>query len=168
MALATTNANIARQKALIAVYGTGTGTSTNTVSPYHFYAVKAFFLHWAANKGNADIQFIPYSAEDATVNNGTDKVGAASTLYVWYGKGRRTSGSTAAFEAIHDAADNTATTTTVWTSKLNASGQAFLFVAPNGVALATGLTISSATAVGGSTETVSAANSSDGFIIVGA
>lgn len=167
MALATTNANIARQKALIQVYGTGTGTATNTVSPYHFMAVKQFFLFWAMNKGNADIQFIPYSAEDATVNNGTDKVGAASTLYVWYGKARRTSGTTSSFQAIHDAADNSATTTTVATALVKLTGNQFLLVEPNGIALATGCTISAATAVGGATES-SAADATDGFIIVGA
>lgn len=167
MALSITNANVARQKAYIAVYGSGTGTATNTVSPYHFYGIKAFFLHWAANKGNADVQFIPYTAEQAIVNNGTDLVGAASTLYVWWAKARRTSGTTASFQAIHDAADNTATTTTVDTAKINATGQQFLFVHPNGIALATGLTISAATAVGGAVESA-VADATDGFVIVGA
>lgn len=167
MALSTTNANIARQKAYNAVYATGTGTSTNTVSPYHFYAIKAFFLFWAANKGNLDLQFIPYTAEDATTDGGVDKVGAASTLYVWYGKARRTTGTTASFQAIHDAATNGATTTTVVTALVKATGNQFLVVEPNGIALATGCTISAATAVGGATEST-AADASDGFIIVGA
>lgn len=167
MALTLANANIARQKAYIAVYGLGTGTSTNTISPYHFYGIKAFFLHWAANKGNLDIQFIPYTAEQAVTNLGTSLVGGACTLYVWWGKARRTSGTTASFQAIHDAADNSATTTTVDTALVKLTGNQFLFVHPNGVAIATDVVISAATAVGGATESA-AADATDGFVIVGA
>lgn len=165
MAFTVVNANIARQKAYNAVYATGTGTSTNTVSPYHFYAIKAFFLFWAANKNNADIILLPYTAEQATTDLGVDLAGQAGTLYVWYAKGRRTSGTTASFGALHDAASNAATTTTLDTARFNASGQAFLTVHPNGMPFATGLTISHATAVGGATES-SAADASDGFVIV--
>jgi len=167
MALTTQNANLVRQKAYNAVYGTGTGTSTDSVSPYHFYAVKAFFLHMAANKNNPDLQFAAYTAEQATTNLGTSLIGGACTLYAWYGKARRTSGTTAAFEAIHDAADNSATTTTVDTAKIKATGEQFFIVHPNGAVIATDVVISSATTVGGATES-SAANSTDGFIIVGA
>lgn len=70
MALATQNANLVRQKAYNAVYGTGTGTATNSVSPHHFYAIKALFLHLAANKRNPDLQFVAYTAEQATANGG--------------------------------------------------------------------------------------------------
>ncbi len=167
MALATVNANIARQKAYNAVYGTGTGTTVDSVSQYHFYAVKAFFLHMAINKGNPDLQFCPYTAEQATTNLGTSLVGGACTLYAWYGKARRSSGTTASFQAIHDAADNSATTTTVDTALIKLTGNQFFFVHPNGVALATDAVISAATAVGGATEST-AADATDGFIIVGA
>lgn len=167
MPLTTQNANLVRQKAYNAVYGTGTGTSTNSVSPYHFYAIKALFLHFAANKLNPDLQFAAYTAEQATTNLGTSLIGGASTLYAWYGKARRTTGTTASFQAIHDAADNSATTTTVDTVKIAAVGQQFLIVHPNGVALATDAVISAATAVGGATESA-AADATDGFIIVGA
>lgn len=167
MALTTQNANLVRQKAYNAVYGSGTGTATNTVSPYHFYAIKALFLHMAANKGNPDLQFVPYSAEQAVTNLGTSLVGGACTLYAWFGKARRTSGTTASFQAIHDAADNSATTTTVDTALIKLTGNQFLFVHPNGVAIATDVVISAATAVGGATES-SAADATDGFVIVGA
>lgn len=167
MALTTESAGRVRQKAYEAVYGTGTGTSTDTVSPYHFAGIKAFFSHWAANKLNPDLQFIAYTAEQATTNLGTSLVGGACTLYVWFVKGRRTSGTTAAFEALHDAADNSATTTTVNTVKLNLAGQQALIVHPNGFIIATDVVISSATAVGGATEST-AANADDGFVIVGA
>lgn len=167
MALTTQNANLVRQKAYNAVYGTGTGTSTNSVSPYHFYAVKSFFLHMAMNKGNPDLQFVAYTAEQAVTNNGTSLIGGACTLYMWFGKARRTSGTTSSFQAIHDAADNTATTTTINTARIKATGEQFVFIHPNGVAIATDVVISAATAVGGATES-STADATDGFVIVSA
>jgi len=116
---------------------------------------------------NPLLQFSPYTATQATVNNGTDLLGGAGTLYGWYGKARRTTGTTASFQAIHDAADNSATTTTVDTAKINAVGQSFSVIHPTGFALATGATISAATAVGGATESA-AADATDGFVIFGA
>ena len=136
-------------------------------NPAHQNAFRVLREYLATQGGNPQLQFIPYTAAQATANGGTDLVGAAATLYGWYGKGARTSGTTAAFEAIHDAADNSATTTTVVTSKLNLTGQSFAVIEPTGFALATGCTISSATAVGGATES-SAANADNGFVIVGA
>lgn len=165
MAIATANANLARQKAYNAVYGQG--TTTLPVSPFHFYALKALFLHLAANKGNPDLQFIPYSAAQITTNGGYSPDIDAALIYAWYVKGVRTSGTTAAFVALHDATDNSATTTTVLTTKLNATGQSALSVYPDGFRLATELTISSATAVGGATES-SAADAAVGFVIVAA
>lgn len=171
MALTTTNANVARQKAYNAVYGTGTGTTTNTVSPYHFYAIKALFLHLAANKGNPDLQFIPYTAEQAVTDKGTSLVGGACTLYAWFGKARRTSGTTNAYEQLWDGTggggDSDIIGDEISVHRIKATGQQFLEVHPNGWAAATDITIVSATAPEGATES-SAANSTDGFIIVGA
>jgi hypothetical protein len=65
----------------------------------------------------------------------------------------RTSGTTAAFsENLHDAADNSATTTTMVTQRTRLTGQSFAIVHPTGQAFATDLVISSTTAVGGATE----------------
>lgn len=169
MALTTVNANIVRQKAYNAVYGSGTGTSTNSVSPYFFYAVKALFLHLAMNKGNPDLAFVPYAAEDATTNGGyaPTNAAAACTLYAWFWKARRTTGTTAAFEQVYDGTDNNTTTATIATARINATGQAGFEVWPNGFPLATGLVIANDTAALGTTEST-AANSADGFFIVGA
>ncbi len=164
MAIATQNANLVRQKAYNAVYGQG--TTTLPVSPYHFYAIKALFLHLAANKGNPDLQFIPYSATQVTTNLGYSPAVGAARVYAFYAKGARTSGTTAAFLSLHDAADNSATTSTVDTVKFNLTGQSYLAVHPDGFLLTTELTISCATAVGGSTES-SAADAANGFVIVG-
>jgi hypothetical protein len=117
--------------------------------------------------GNPQLQFIPYTAAQAVVNLGTSLVGGACTLYGWYEKNARTSGTTAAFSALHDASDNSATTTTVVTRKCKATGEQFAYVDPVGHVIATDVVISNATAVGGSTES-SAANAGNGFILVGA
>lgn len=175
MALATQNANLVRQKAYNAVYGTGVGVGTSpfasdSVSPYHFYAVKALFLHLAANKGNPDLQFIPYTAEQATTNAGYSPDVDAHTLYAWFGKARRTSGTTAAFETLLDGtagADSDAVTTQITAQRIRLTGQQFFFVWPNGFIMATDLVITSTTTLGGATEST-AANSTDGFVIIGA
>lgn len=165
MALTTQNANLVRQKAYNAVYSP-LGSSTSSSSPFHFYAIKALFLHLACNKNNPDLQFVPYNYTQATTNGGTSLVGGACTLYAWYGKAQRSTGTTASFQALHDAADNSASTTTVWTAKINATGQSFLFVEPNGRAIATDVVISAATAVGGATESTNT-DATNGFVIVG-
>lgn len=172
MSLTTESAIKVRQKAYNAVYGTGTGTSSDSVSPYHFYAIKALFLHLAANKGNPDLQFVPYSAEQATDPNGTSLVGGACTLYAWFCKGRRTSATTAAFETLYDGVvndstgDSDPTGDAIAIQLLNLTGQQFLLVHPNGFPVVNDLNIISTTTEGGTTES-SAANSSDGFVIVG-
>jgi hypothetical protein len=171
MALVTQSANLVRQKAYNAVYGTGTGTSADSVSPYHFYAIKQFFLHWAMNHGNADLQFIPYSAEDSIVNHGTALMDAACTLYVWFGKARRTTATTDAFETLYNAAaiggDSDVIGDEITIQRINLTGQQFLNVHPNGWIASAGIVIQSTTAVEGASEST-AALSTDGFIIVGA
>lgn len=137
-------------------------------NPANASAFRELKTYIATQGGNPQLQFAPYTAAQAVVNNGTDLLGGAGTLYGWYFKARRTSGTTASFQAIHDAADNSATTTTVDTAKINATGQSGSFIHPTGFALATGATISAAQAVGGSTETASAADATDGFVIFGA
>lgn len=138
--------------------------NANPASQNAFFDLKAYF---AQQKRNPDLQFIPFTAEQATTDGGIDLVGAACTLYGFYGKGRRTSGTTASFLAIHDAASNAATTTTVVTNKFAILGKDFAWVSATGQPLATGCTISAATAVGGATESTTA-DAADGFLIVGA
>lgn len=168
MALATQNANLVRQKAYTAVYSALKVGTTTAQSPYHFYAIKALFLHLAANKGNPDLQFIPYAAEDiATGTTGYNPDVDACKVYAFYIAGRRASATTVAFISLHDATTNGATTTTIATQRLNLTGQQALFVWPDGFPIATDITIASADAVGGSTETT-AALAADGFVIIGA
>ena len=52
-----------------------------------FKGLKEFIV---SQKGNINLQFIPYTAELAVTDHGTDLVGAACTVYGFYAKGRRT------------------------------------------------------------------------------
>jgi hypothetical protein len=125
----------------------------------------------ATHKGMPDLQFIPFSEAQSIVNDGTDLVGEACTLYGVYAKAitaptARTS-TTSAFFSVHAAATSGATTTTLVTGRIKAAGQHFVFTAGDGLACETGLTVSAATAVGGQTESTTP-DGADGFVIVGA
>jgi hypothetical protein len=164
MALTTQSANLVWQKVKNALTVANSPASNPVALRTFIDALKPWL---AQQKRNIDLQFVPFTAEQAVTNNGTSLVGGACTLYgMWY-RARRTTGTTNAFLAIHDAADNTATTTTVVTAKIKLTGNEGSIVSGVGYVLATDAVISSATAVGGATES-STADEADGFIIVGA
>lgn len=158
MALTTQNANLVRQKTFMINRNAGV-----------FYALKALFLHLAANKGNPDL-FLKnidgtYSASDGGNNASQVLVDAACTLYAIYVK---KSGSTATFLKVSNHASTASTDGTEDLSyKVTTSAEEDLFLFPSGRALATGLTITENTTATGSTLTL-AANRLDGFVIVGA
>ena len=120
----------------------------------------------ATQLGNPQLQFIPYTAEQIVTDTGYQAADTAGTLYAAYAKGRRTTGTTASFVALHAATTNGATTTTIWTTRFKAVGQATAAIYPNGLAVETAFTLSAATTVGGATES-SAADAADGFIVIG-
>lgn len=166
MALVTQSAGLVRQKAYNAVYGNGTTTLPN--SPFNFYAVKALFLHLAANKGNPDLF---YKNIDGLVNSSDGGntvsqilVDAACTLYAVFLRKR------GATETILKASNNASTAATDGTQDLafalTVAGTE-LIVYPDGRALSTGLTVTEDTTRTGSTLTL-AANRIDGFVLVGA
>ena len=139
-------------------------TGANPAAQNAFRVLREYL---ATQGGNPQLQYIPYTAAQQVTNLGTSLVGGACTLYGWYAKGARVSGTTAAFWALHDAADNSASTTTVDTAKSKVTGDQLAVIHPQGVAIATDVVISSATSVGGATESA-AADASNGFVLVGA
>lgn len=168
MALTTQNANLVRQKAYATVYSSATGTSSDPISPFNFYAVKDFFLHMAINKGNPDLQYInidgTFSSSDGGNNASQVLVASACTLYLVFGVKRGATetilkGSNNATTAGTDGTQDTAFAATVVGS--------FIEVYPDGRALSSGLTITENTTRTGSTLTLKA-NRIDGFVIVGA
>lgn len=158
MALSTENANLVWQKTKMALM------DANPAIQQMFLDLK---MYLATQGRNPDLQFIPFSEAQAIVNLGTDLVGAACTVYGVYYKAKRTTGTTAAFLSLNAAADNSATTATIWTQRIKAVGQKGAAVWPTGLASETGLTVSAATTVGGATESTTP-DGADGFVIVGA
>ncbi len=136
-------------------------------SPTDREAFQALRKHLSTGGKNPDLQFIAYSEAQAIANNGTDLTSAACKVYGWYGKASRTTGTTAAFAAIHAAATNGATTTTLSTNRVKATGHTFSNIWFFGIPCETGLTISAATAVGGATESTTP-DGVDGFVVIGA
>lgn len=158
MALSTQSANLVRQK-----------TYMINRNPGVFYALKALFLHLAANKGNPDLQLVnidgTYLASDGG-NNATQVVAdAACTVYAIYLK---KSGSTAAWFKATDHASTASTdgTETISLGLTTASGEQ-LHLYPTGKAFANGVSLAENTTATGSTKTLKA-NRVDGFIILGA
>src|SRR6266496_3352534 len=99
-AKATQNANLVRQKAYNGVYSFASGSSTvDAVSPGHFYGVKAFFLHLAANKGNPDLQFLPFGSA-GTSNAVVSGVAGAASVYAVFAF--KTSTATATYVKVSD------------------------------------------------------------------
>lgn len=166
MALVTQSAGLVRQKAYNTVYGNGTTTLPN--SPYNFYAIKALFLHLAANKGNPDLFYKNIdgaaSSSDGGAGASTILVDAACTLYAVFLRKR------GATETVFKGSNNATTAATDGTQDLafalTAAGTE-LVVYPDGRALSAGLTVTQNTTRTGSTLTL-LANRIDGFVIVGA
>lgn len=158
MALTTQAANLVRQKTYMINRNAGV-----------FYALKALFLHLAANKGNPDL-FLKnidgtYSSSDGGNNASQVLVDAACTLYAIYLK---KSGTVAvSFKASNHASTAATDGTQALGYIITSSAEENLFLFPSGHALSTGLTVTENTTATGSTLTL-AANRLDGFVIVGA
>jgi hypothetical protein len=138
-------------------------------SPIAQLAFKGLREYMTTHKQLPDLQFKQFANTDLESDGGNAEAifSAAGTLYGFYYKAHRTSGTTAAFIDIHDASTEDATTTTLATFKINKTGQEGIGIWGNGLPFATDLTISSATAVGGNTQSA-AGDGADCFIIVGA
>lgn len=168
MAITIESAGRVRQKAYSTVYASATGTSADPISPFNFYALKDFFLHWAANKGNPDLQYInvdgTYSSSDGGNNASQVLANAACTLYVVFLKKVGTT------ESIFKWTDHASTAGTAGTQDgaiAQTAVGSVLEVYPDGRALANGLTVTENTTRTGSTLTLKA-NRQDGFVIIGA
>lgn len=157
MAITLQDGNLVWQKVNKALIGANPATQE---------AFRNLKVYISTQKGNPQLTFLPFSAEQAITNLGVDLAGQAVTIYGFYAKGRRTTGTTASFLSLNAAADNSATTATVVTARFKVTGQEFASIHPVGLACETGCTISAATTVGGSTESATA-DAADGFVIVG-
>lgn len=165
MAIALTNALVARQKALNFLTAGIKGTTQGVGDPSALYAVKSWFLNWAANKGNADLQFIPFSAANIVTGGGYSPDVDACKYYVFYGRNSGAGNGTDAYVTIFDGTTNAGTE--LDTAIIQDDYDTFLIVRPNGIAIATELTVAASPVLGGDTES-GETNACDGFVIIGA
>ena len=153
MALSLESAGKVRQK-----------TRMYTLDPSVFYALKGFFLYWATNKGNADLQLKPFSEADADDADGTGLLDAASTLHVVYVK--KLDAATDNYVKIFDNATvDTTTTDQRLVLPLFQAKESQIWISNKGLPLAVGATITQHTTSEGTTD---GSDGGDGFIIVAA
>lgn len=136
-------------------------------SPGVFYALKALFLHLAANKGNPDLAWLPILGTTADDASGQILADAACTLYAVWGKKPATA--TDAYLVIFDdAADDTGAGTDgrVVIPFLVSNEEGF-YMNPDGLTMAAGVVAKSYTDFDGVTDTA-AGDAPNGFVIIGA
>jgi hypothetical protein len=160
MALSTQSANLVRQK-----------TYMINRNPGVFYALKALFLHLAANKNNPDLQLVNIDGINLASDGGntTPQVVAnvGCTLYAIYTIKR---GTTSTWLKYNDSAttvvgNGTDSATINYANTV--AGEERLALFPVGQVFANGISLSEQTTATGTTQTLKA-NRIEGFIILGA
>lgn len=163
MAITLENAGKVRQKA----YGLG-------LNPLVYRQLQAFFQYWATQKGNADLQFVPFLS--TTIDDATGQVlaDAACTLYAVYGRkgtlDQRTAGTeTDSYLVIFDDATDDAGAGTDGRVVLPflVGSESRLYLDPSGVVMAAGVVAKAYTDFDGTTDS-SAGDAPNGFVIIGA
>ena len=165
MALALESAGKVRQKARI-----------YTQEPLIAASLKAFFAWWAANKGNADLQLVPFAGTDTEAAGGADTgIDAAHTVYAFYGK--KTATAEDLYLVLFDDATNDAGAGTDGRASLvflGANGTSTtlprdegIMLYNNGIPMTAGLVVKAYTDFDGTTDSTAGA-SANGFVIIGA
>ena len=132
--------------------------------------LKAFFKDWAANHGNADLQFVPYIGEStagASHASGQDlAVDGASRVYAFYGKKTATAEDVYLYlfdDTANDAGG--ATDARAGLVFLEASAEAIVLY-PTGLPMAAGIVAKAYTDFDGTTDSTDGA-CGNGFVIIG-
>lgn len=159
MALATQGSNLAWQKVKAAL------ANANPATQAAFQGLKRYL---AEQKGNPDLQFVPYLSTSVDDANGHDLgIDAACTLYAFYGKKAATT--TDVYLYVFDDASNDAGAGTDGRMNLvflAASDEAFSMM-PNGMAIVDGIVIKAYTDFDGTTDSVDT-DCPNGFVLLGA
>ena len=133
-------------------------------------AFRALKIYLATQKGNPDLQFIPFSDADITQATGYSPVAAACTVYGVYLAKTGTSGAGTATDSwltVGNAATNTVDATKFIALMTSFDGQEVFGIYPHGLAFGTDLTISGETSAQDGTEST-AGDSGNGFVLIGA
>ncbi len=155
MALSLQNALFVRQKAF---------QVARSANAELFHLLKSFFLDWAMNRGNEDLQFIPFTEAECGAAGGTVKVTGSGKVYVVYIKKKDTA--TANYFKLYDSATDDVTQANARLAlPLTAAKQEKLATDISGLPFTNGLVVTQHTTLFGETD---GADGGDGFIIVGA
>ena len=144
--------------------GPVTGTPASPISQNVFRALK---LQFATQKLNPQLQFVPFSYANLTGATGyLPGIGVAHHVFGLYAKKSGT-GSTGAWLDIDDAASGNVAGRK-FSQELIATLDEVAAVWPNGIAMATDLTIGLTSTITGTTEITGAGDVVQGFVIIGA
>lgn len=154
-ALSTEDANLVRQKAL------HYAAQQNGGDPMLALILKAFFRHMSEDRGNPDLEFVPF----ADLTSDTVLASGALSLYFLYARKQNTA--TDAFLTLTDHATVSDGSAGFLQLEQTVATEESYAVFRKGLAQALGITANSSTTVGGTTDSTSG-DGADGFVIMGA
>jgi len=136
-------------------------------NPGVFYALKSLFLYLAANKGNPDLEFLPFTGTSVEAAGGQVLVAGACKIFAVWGKKPATDTEDAYLAIFDDATDDTGAGTDgrLVLGFQDADEEQF-YLNPDGLDMATGVVAKSYTDFDGTTDTT-AGQAPNGFVIIG-
>ena len=140
--------------------------ATFNASPGALEAFKGLKLYLSTQKGNALLQYIAFAAEDLDAANGFSYLSSASTIYGVYVK-KRDDASRNTVKLYADATDDTTAGDAKVALDITTAKQEAFQMWSDGMAVADGIVGTTHETLLGTTDGV-AADSGDGFIIIGA
>lgn len=161
MALSLENGNLAWQKVKIAL------ANANPAAQAQFAALKAYL---AQQKGNPNLQFIPFGDADLVQATGYSPIGAVtSTVYgVYFRKnGTGVGTGTDSWLTVGNASTNTVDATKFIALMTQSADDEVAAIYPDGLIFGTDLTLTGETSAQDGTESTSG-DSGSGFILIGA
>lgn len=148
-------------------------TYASNLDPLAYATLKAFFLDWAQRKGNADLQYIPFTSTSIDDATGQVLADAACTLYVVYGRkgtlDHRTAGTaTDSYLVIFDDATDDAGAGTDGRLVLPffVASETAIYASCAGMPMPSGVVAKAYTDFDGTTDST-AGDAPNGFVIIG-
>ena len=162
MSLSLQDANLVRQKVYNALQSGGANGPAK--QRLWWTIAREFFRDHVSTRGNANLQFVPFSEADADGAAGTPIVDAGCKVYLFYVK-KLNAATANVVKLFNDVTDDTTTTDQELSISLDAANQEAAMVYPTGYSFATGIVVTQHTTIEGAT---SGSDGGDGFIVIGA
>ena len=162
--------NLVWQKVFQALAGQAQSGVSGAANPASLNAFRALKLQMATQKGNPQLQFVPYGEADIDAATGYAGPTGAFTLYGAWAKKSGT-GTTLAFNELRNGiSGGTGASGVLVSMRFSGPGDENVFISPSGLPFSqtTGSLIFSVTAINGTTATTTDANSQHGFLVIGA